>query len=167
MRIPRFRIRTLMVAVALIAIVTSACVLRTGRAQTKKVMIPRDLKIIASYDPGFGGSLGWDTTVTADGKAVQVVGAGESEKSTSRTLTAGELQDLVRKLEEVRYFRLGPLIGDLAPDVSFRGLKVTADGRTREVRLYPPALRERGESAERFFVVWDAVLQICPAPKRD
>src|SRR5947208_10488674 len=136
-----------------------------GSAETDHV--PNDFKLSARYSPGYSNWKPWKAAITADGKVSQEIQAGRSGKEgpsqKTFTLTTSELQQLVAAVQASEFYSLKTNYSYPITDNPTLTLKLTMDGRSREVSVYAPHHLKDNREVKRFFKVWNEVLKHVPS----
>ena len=141
---------------------TAACDL----AETNSV--PSDFRLYAHYYPGYSNWEPWALTITPDGKAVQETysfpDGKEQTNSVSFKLTKEDLQELVTKVHEARFFKLAKDYSYEVTDNDTLVLRVTMNKKSHEVSVYASLHLRDNDEVRRFLKIWNLVLKKVPSP---
>jgi len=150
----------------LCAILSSGFGLKAAEADS----VPTDFNLCAHYSPGFSASKPWKVTISADGKALQVVPSAFGKKATTdksqstSTLTLAQLRELVAAVHTAQFFALKKRYSHPVTDNATLTLRVRMDGSSQEVEVYAPDRLKDDAEVRRFMKVWNAVLKDIPSP---
>ena len=130
-----------------------------------------DFKLTAQYGPGFSDWKPWKLTVTADGKVTQDTYTFPKGKQTieqkSFALTKEEVQQLITKVRDSNFHKLGNDYWYNVTDNPTLIIRVTMNGKSNEVAVYAPDHQKDKDEVKRFLTVWNEVLKKVPPPNPD
>lgn len=132
---------------------------------------PDDFKLVATYSAGFSIWKQWETTITADGQAVQEIKpgrkGGEEERKTSK-LFPDDVEALRKAVKDADFAKLKDHYRAGATDQPTLILEVTDGETTHKVEVYGPNLiKDNRPEVDRFLRVYAEVLRKVPSPNSE
>ena len=100
--------------------------------------VPEDFRVVAHYYAGYSVLMSWETTITADGKAVQEKPEDEREPKKTSRLSPREIRSLVNRIETSRFFDLKPRYEISVTDAPSLMLQITMGGKQHKVERACP-----------------------------
>ena len=105
--------------------------------------VPDDFKLVAKYSAGFSVWKQWETTITADGKAIQKITPGRKGGENSKKeekLSKDDLKTLADTIKDADFSALKDSYRSLATDQPTLILEITRGKKTHKVEVYGPTL---------------------------
>jgi hypothetical protein len=110
----------------------------------------------------------WTVTITANGRALQETDVSVDDENKlirkSFRLTRQDLAQLVRAVQDSRFYFLATEYRDNVTDNPTLILRVTMNRRSHEVLLYAPGRLKQREEVAAFLSVWNEVIKFVPPP---
>ena len=132
--------------------------------------IPANFKIVAKLSTPVVGGWGWETTITRDGRAVQIAKDYKSGTKTERIshLDNKQMQQLVKIIKGEKFFNLKKSYSGGETDCPVVVLTITAGMSTHQVTLDGFGIIDQDEEGvpKRFAAIWSEVLKKVPKPER-
>jgi hypothetical protein len=124
--------------------------------------VPSDFEIVARFYPAMSEAKPWETTIVADGTALQITYVEQQRQTKRSHISRSKLSRLFQRVNESDFFILREKFTDAerAMDAPEYVLTVTCNGRSRQVDFQ----LDTSPEGRRFFQIWAQLLRAVPSP---